>query len=341
MRQIKKDGRLPAKKRTLLGAILFIPALIIFVLVFKQITNWRTNIQIQQERAELNAFVNSVYAPLVDSQNAILAEERKMRGLLQKVDNLGREHPNHSQLISKITQKWRLGLQEYNNAYIATDREIRRAWISYNTMDQQDVLAKFSKQSVRLDLKNKKAQKKYQSTIYNIQDKLIKSLDNARQLLDANRRPPRNKKQRLRVQNIRQNIIPFSESIESKLIVFLGKIDQRLREEVETQQNLIRTASQQSIIVRNHLQNNPDLEAPLVTTINNWLALEAESREKLNQILYAIEAEYIALSLDLPPKNPAIRAMNKNLLKNIPLMVGKSLKQKQVIDQSYNIGPRR
>jgi len=341
MRQIKRDGRLPAKKRKILGAILFIPALIIFVLLFKQIMNWRDNIQLQQERAELNAFVDSVYPPLVKSQNAILVEERRMRRLLRIVENLGREHPNHAQLIADITQRWRLGLQEYNGAYLKTDREIRRAWISYNTMDQQDVLKKFQKQSVRLDLKNKKAEKKYQSTIYHIQDQLIKSLDNARQLLDANRRPPRNKKQRVKVQNIRNNIIPFSETIESQLIEFLGKIDPQLRQQAKNHQDLIRIASQQSIVVRNHLQNNPDLEAPLVTTINNWLALETESKEKLNQILYAIEAEYIALRLDLPPKNPAIRAMKKNLRKNIPFIVGKIQKKKQSIDQSYSIDPRR
>ncbi|HIP94142.1 MAG TPA: hypothetical protein EYH20_02245 [Leucothrix sp.] len=340
MRQIKKDARLPAKKRTMLGAILFIPAIIIFVLVFKQITNWRADIQFQQERAELAAFVNSVYAPLIDSQNAILAEKRRMSSLLQKVENLGLQHPNHAQLITDITQKWRLGLQKYNNSYKENDREIRRAWISYNTMDQQDVLTKFAKQSVRLDLKNKKAEKRYQNTIYNIQDKLIKSLDNARKLLNANRKTPKNRKQKALVQNIRQGILPFAIRVESKLIDFLGTIDQRLKQEVEKLQALIVTSAQQSILIRNHLQNNPDLEAPLVTTINNWIVLENDSREKLNQILYAVEAEYIALSLDLPLKSPAIRAMHKNLLKNIPWIVGKAIKQRQVIDQSYNISPR-
>ncbi len=341
MRQIKKDARLPAKKRTMLGAILFIPAIIIFVLIFKQITNWRADIQFQQERAELNAFVSSVYPPLVDSQNAILAEKRKMSVLLQKVENLGYQHPNHAQLITDITQKWRLGLQKYEGAHKETDREIRRAWISYNTMDQQDVLVKFAKQSVRLDLKNKKAEKKYQNTIYNIQDKLIKSLDNARRLLDANRRSPKNKKQKALVQYIRQNILPFTTGAEERLVNFLGTIDQRLKQEVENLQELIRFSAQQSIIVRNHLQNNPDLEAPLVTTINNWIRLEQIGQEKLNQILYAIEAEYIALSLDLSLKSPAIRAMHKNLLRNIPLIVGKAMKQRQTIDQSYNISPRQ
>jgi len=341
MRQIKRDGRLPAKKRKILAAILFIPALIIFVLIFKQIIDWRTNIQLQQERAELNTFVNSVYSPLVKSQNAILAEEEKMRKLLQQMERLRQEHPNHAQLITDIAQIWRSGLLEYHKSFLETDKEIRRAWISYNTLDQQDVLKKFQKQSVRLDIKNKNAAKKYQKTIDNIQDKLIESLDNARHLLDANRRPPRNKKQKFKVQEIRQQIIPFHEKNETFLINFLGRIDQELQKQVINLQNLIRIAAQQSIVVRNHLLNNPDLEAPLVITIKNWLALETEGKEKLNQILYAIEAEYIALKLNLPPRNPAIRAMKKNLLKNIPFIVGKLQKKKQSINQSYNIDPRR
>ncbi len=341
MRQVKKDGRLPARKRTVLAAILFIPAFIIFILVFQVITAWRANIQLQKERAELNTFVGSVYLPLVNSQNAILAEKRRMQALLKKVENLGFEHPNHEQLINQVIQKWMLGLQEYQQAYKDTDREIRRAWISYNTMDQQDVLGKFAKQAVRLDLKNKKAEKKYQSTIYSIQDDLIKSLDSARKMLDANRRPPKSKKQKLKNQLIRQNIMPFNDAVEAKLVDFLGTIDKRLMDEVGKLQHLIRYSGQQIILVRNHLQNNPDLVAPLTITINSWLALEDESRKKLNQILYAIEAEYIALSLDLPRRTPAIKAMHKSFLKDIPYITGKALKQKRNINQSYNISPRQ
>ena len=218
MRQIKRQGRLPAQKRTILGAILFIPSIILFSFVLKQIIDWRTDIEVQRERAELNTFVRSVYKPLLQSQNAILAEERRMGKLLQKVNHLSQEHPNHAQLINQIIQKWLLGLKEYHLSYKKTDKEIRRAWISYNTLDQKDVLKKFEKQAVRSDLENKKAEKKYRRTIYNIQDELIKSLDTARKLLDANRRPPRSKKQKALVLAIRQSIIPFNDRLMIKLI---------------------------------------------------------------------------------------------------------------------------
>ena len=340
IRQIKKDGNLSDKKVNKLSAILFIPAIIIFVFIFKQISDWRTDIRNEQEQLELNSFVETNHKPLLISQNAIQAERYKIQRILQKMESMVLEHPNHEQLIFKAIERWNRGLQELWNAYTDTSREIRYYWLLSKTKEGQDVKATFSKRAIALKTNNKKADKKYQKIIFSIRGDLVKSLDRARKLLDANRRPSKNKKQRAINQLIRQNMHPFNDGTVSNLVNFMGQIDVRLKTEVEKLQELIRTSGQQSIIIRNFLQDNPDLETPLTITINNWLVLEHNSRKRLNQILYAIEAEFIALHLDLPLKSAAIRAMHKSLLKNVPLIVGKALKQKKNIDQSYNISPK-
>lgn len=349
LRQIKRDGRLPTKKRNTLSAILFIPAIIIFALIFKQISGWRADIEAQNKRAEIYNFASSVYPKLVTSQKAILDERNKMLLLLQKVQNLGIEHPNHIVLIDEIIKQWREGLGKLISAYKKTDRQIRLGWVSYKNGDKKHVRSEFDKKAVRLYLGNQAAEKKYRSTIYNIQDKLIKSMDDARSLLKANRIPP-SKKQKTRVQKIRESIIPFNDKTVEKLIIFTGeKIDtqqkgkreEQLKEKIEGLQNIIRHAAQQSILLKNDLRNNPDLEAPLKITINRWNLLERTSQEKLNEILFAIEAEYIARILKLPRHDNAIRAMHSSLKKEISYIVDQAFKSHKSIEQSYSGSSRK
>lgn len=337
MRQIKKDGRLPLDKMTTLGAILFIPAIVIFALVFKSISNWRTDIQTKNEHIQVSQFVYRVYKPLATSQESLVQSFAQMRSLLEQTKELERAYPNHAELISNVTTQWSNGQSVLYDAYHFTDKEIRRAWISYNTMDQQDVLSKFAKQAVHLETKIKKAEKSYQLKVHSVQDEIIRNLDGARRLLDSNRKKFQSKKQKNRNKVLQEKIRAFDDLTISSLIHFLDLIDPRLKEDVVSLQKLIRIAGQQSEIIMAHLVKNQDLEKPLRRIINDWKALEADTRLRFKQILYAVESVYIAKKLGLNNKSPAIKAMVKSLLLNVPSIVGRALKQRNRIDQSYKI----
>lgn len=340
IRQIKKDGRLPDKKRITLAVILFVPTLLVFGLVFKQISDWRIDIQSKQEQHELDKFVAFIYEPLLYSQRGIEDERIRMQGLFQDAESMALEYPNHQKLIASVANKWFVGLQELWRNYIEINKEIRFYWILSRTNEGQNVKSKFSKRAISLTANNKKANKKYRKIIFSIRDDLVKSLDEARILLNSNYRPARRKRDRERNKFIRDNILPFSDATTAKLIDFIKGIDQRLAAEVKKLQELIRKSGQQSVKIQNYIQSNSDLAVPLTITINNWVKLENQSRAKLDQILYAIEAEYLAFYLELPRSDAAIKGMNKSLRRNIPSIVGKALKQYKNIDQSYNIYPR-
>ncbi|PID33734.1 MAG: hypothetical protein CR955_01065 [Thiotrichales bacterium] len=337
VRQIKKDGRLPPEKMPTLLGVLFIPSIIIFALIFKGISNWRADIQQENNQIKINAFVSSVYEPLTKSRYTLLKTLSSMKQLLRTIDNMEIEYPNHADVISHVKTQWVIAYKDLHQAYLDSDREIRRAWIAHNTMDSQDVLVKFSEQAVQIESELKNAEKKYQTHIYSVQDVMVKSLDQARKLLDANRKPPKSKKQRASNEALRETIKPFNNFAIDNLLAFLNKLDKRLKNEVETLQALTRLSAQQAAILRDHLYKNRDLEKPLTKIMSDWKALEEASNENLKQILFALEAEYIAVKLGLSTENPAIKAMHKSLYNNIPVIVGKGLKQRIVIDQSYRI----
>ena len=336
MRQIKKDGRLPAEKMTTLAAVLFLPALLIFALVFKGISNWRSGIQFENNRVEIETFVNRAYPPLVDSQQRLLLTLQEMQVLLGDIEALEMEFPSHIDLIQTIKQQWLTSQNVLYNVYETTDREIRHAWISHKTMDSRDVLAKFSKQAVQLNSNITNAKKDYRLELLGAQDGLVKNLDAARQLLDSVRKPPKSKKQRTKNAETLKKIRHFDDRTKTKLVNFLGRIDSRIQQEVEALSELIRLSGQQIAKVRAFLLKNQDLEKPLTKIMTDWKTLEQNSFTRMNQILFATEAEFIALKLGLSQNSPAIKAMHKSLRVNLPAIVGKAQKERKSIDQSYN-----
>lgn len=337
MRQIKKQGRLPQDKMTTLAALLFIPAIIIFALCFKSISNWRADIRAEQNRVEVETFIASVYQPLADSRVELRHNLLEMQTLIEKVESMEVAHPNHFDLIRMVRQQWSLGHASLYKAYTETDKEVRRAWIAHNTMDRQDVLLKFSKQAVKIEAQIKKAQADYQTHLYSVQGEMVKMLDRARKLLDANRITPKSKKQIAINQALREKIRPVNPVTANQLLNFIGTLDARLQDDVNTLHELIRVAGQQTAVIRDHLYKNRDLELPLTKIISDWQNLESQSNESLQQIYYAIEAEYVVRLLGLSASSPAINAMHKTLLKTIPAILGAGLKQKKKIDQSYSV----
>ncbi len=336
IRQIRKDGNLPEEKMNTVVAVLFIPAIIIFALVFKGISDWRGEIQQQQERLEISQFVERIYTPLAVSQQSLLESFAEMRQLLSDIDELALTYPNHAEMIKLIKKQWGTAQINLYTIYTNTDKEVRRAWIAHNTMDQEDVLAKFSKQAVYLEENLQKAKKDYELSLHSSYDKLIKNLDGARKIIDANRKPPR-KKQRALNKALLESLEPFNDRITADLITYIASIDPRLKVEIETLQELIRLSGQQVSILKNHLRKNEDLEKPLTIVINRWLDLEQHNRGQFKQVLYAIEAEYVARKLGLSAKSPALAAMHKSLRLNIPAMVGSALARRKSIDQSYKV----
>ena len=337
MRQIKKDGRLPQEKMTTLAAVMFIPAIIVFALLFKSTSNWRADIRQEQNRIEIESFIASVYQPLANSRTELRNNLLEMQTLIQKVESMELAHPNHFDLIRMVRQQWSLGHASLYKAYTETDKEVRRAWIAHNTMDRQDVLLKFSEQAVQIDAQIKKAQVDYQTHLYSVQGEMVKMLDQARKLLASNRITPKSKQQIAINQALREKIRPINTGMTTELLSFVGTLDMRLQDDVKTLHELIRLAGQQSAIIRDHLYKNRDLEQPLTKIITDWKTLEDKSNDGLQEIYYAIEAEYVVRRLGLTAKSPAIKAMHQTLLKTIPAIKGKGLKQKKKIDQSYSI----
>lgn len=346
VRQIKKDGQLSQEKLTRLTALLFIPAIIIFALIFYGLSNWRAEIKYQQNKIEIDKFVERVYKPLADSQQSLLESVSHMRLLQDGISSLRAEHTNHADLLRNIATEWSNGKQTLYHLYVDTDKEIRHAWISYKTMNQQDVLDKFYTKAVRLNDKITKHNKDYQVGVRGAKDELVNSIDSARYLLDNKKKKAKNKrkgKKKNKKVKTKDNakdsslIVDFKEETSVTLLSFLSRLDENLSTEVKRLYEDTRIAKQRQEEVRLYLKDNNDLQQPLNKVIEGWKQLEINNHKFINQILYALEAEYLARKLGLSKNNPAIHAMNKSLKKRIPEIVSGAKAKREALERSYSI----
>lgn len=337
MRQIKKQNLLSKDKLTTLGMILFVPALVIFALIFKSLANWRADIRETQEQARIETFIAEVYQPLASARHALRKNLIETQQLIKEVEVLEQKHPNQLALLRLVRQQWTLGHKALYKAYTDTDKEVRYAWIVHNKLDKKDVLAKFSKQAVQLETRIKNAQSDYDKHLFSVQGNMVTTLDRVRKLLDAKRKPPRSKQQMNANAALEASIKPVDNSIEQELRRLVGTLDSRLEEDMLILHELSRVAGQQTAVIKEHLYKNRDLELPLTKIINDWKALEIQNNTNLRLLYFAIEAEYIVRSLGLSVDNPAVKAMHQSLVKTIPTLKGTALRQKKRIDQSYSI----
>ena len=263
-----------------------------------------------------------------------------MRKWLDGVEQLRNEFPNHQPLLQKIGQQWLTSQQSLFQLYADIDKEIRHAWISYNTLNQQDVFDKFYTRAVKLNDQIANVNKDNQRNIRGVQDDLVKSIDEARRLLSAPRkkRKKRAKKQSPTIKDSNAPVIvPFNGQSVNTLLVFLGALDEGLAMAVRSLQDNIRIAAQRHEEVIYYLKDNPDLQQPLQKVLAGWKALKRSNQKALNQILYALEAEYLARKLGLPKQNPAIKAAHKQYRSRIPAIVNQAKKQREALERSYSI----
>ncbi len=338
VRQIKRDGQLSQDKLKRLTALLFMPAVLVFLLIFYGLSSWRAEIKAQQTRAEIAQFVTRVYKPLGESQESLLQSARGMRRWLDGIERLRGEFPNHQKLLQQINTEWLASQKRLFQLYSDTDKEIRHAWISYQTLNQQDVFDKFYTKAVHLNNHIEKVNKDNQLNLRGVQDELVKSIDEARQLLSTKKSNKRKrKKKKKQTKELEQNIADFNETTITTLLNYLSVLDDGLSVEVRHLQENIRLARQRHEEVMLYLEDNPDLRQPLEKVLQGWQRLQTQNQNDLNKILYTVEAQYIARKLGLPKNNPAAKAMRKQFKQKIPAIVSKAKKQREELERSYNI----
>ena len=80
---------------------------------------------------------------------------------------------------------------------------------------------------------------------------------------------------------------------------------------------------------------NKDLSHPLTQTMNLWQKAEDSARQHWNDLLYAVEAIYLADQLNMPERNPAYRSLFSTLRKQSERKLARIQKRRVDVEKSF------
>lgn len=288
---------------------------------------WKSGPSLEVDE-KIHSFTLNVYKPLVFSRDKVVAEIKDMNILLEDIDDLIDDHPRHVNLLLNVKETWGSGVYQLKKLQKSVDKDVRRAWIAHDTMNQKTVDAKFAKQAVKLDKRVNVELKKFRKLILNVHEMIRKDLSiTQKQLVKG--------KKSIKETTRNRNTPNFSTDTSEKLLKFAETIDPSVHAELLKLIDEISITEQRQEKVRFHLEDNPDLSDPLIKVIDYWKAAEQQNREYFDQLLYALESALLGRKLGLHKNDYGIVSMNKTLKRHIPAIIKKIQRKRSSIDNSY------
>ena len=83
------------------------------------------------------------------------------------------------------------------------------------------------------------------------------------------------------------------------------------------------------------IQREQELKTPLTKTMQLWSDAEIQGQKFWGNLLYSMEASYLASQFNMPKYNPAYRYLMKDLVKIIPNHLDTLVKLHQDVGNSY------
>ncbi|MCK5897333.1 MAG: hypothetical protein KAG20_11030 [Cocleimonas sp.] len=289
---------------------------------------WDSNGSIfsSENSEEIHNFTLKVYKPLVYSLDTVDSEINDMNMLLDDVGTLIDEHPRHSLMLIQAKKTWSDGLYQLKKLKKVIKKDIRRAWIAHDTMNQKTVDTKFSREAVKLDKHLNSGLQTFRKLIISVHSVIRKDLASSQMKLG--------KKQQKEGKIVRVKS-QYSTHLSGKLLAFSETIDPKIHEGMESLIDEIAVTEQRQEKNKEHLEENQDLEGPLIKVIDYWKEAEIHARRYLDQLLYALESELLGRKLGLKKKDYAVISMHNSLRKKIPKILIMVKNKRIAIDNSY------
>jgi hypothetical protein len=229
-------------------------------------------------------------------------------------------------MLIQAKKTWGDGVYELKKSKKAIKKDIRRAWIAHDTMNQQTVDTKFSREAVKLDNHLNRGLKQFRTLIIDVHAMIRKDLVKSQKQFGKNKHKT----------NQRSRHAPkYTTRLIGELLVFSETINPKIHKGMEKLINEIAITEQRQEKNKEHLNANKDLEGPLIKVIDYWKEAEIQDRRYLDQLLYALEASLLGRKLGLKKNDYGLVSMNRTLNKQIPKILKKVEKRRIAIDNSY------
>lgn len=319
-----------------LGAI-FITTLLVGV----KLSNWKSEyrkdkieFRVQQE-LNLNeySFIDQTFKPLGHEYRQLRASIEGLNKMIAKIEALKPEHKNHNALLDKMLKAFddEKGLHEI--LYKQVNTEIRGAMIlSATTQDASAIQRQFYTRAKVLHAKIVNVRKRVKEKLGNTAGLLADNLIEARHNLRGNMK---HKKKQQKEKNKITYLYIFPDRTAQRLLTHLGQYDADLLATTKQIIQVIITARQNKDTMLVLSQQESELTVPFTKTMQLWSDAEIEGQKYWGNILYSLEAAYLADQFNMPHHNPAYRSLMRDLKKVIPLQLNKLMQTQREVESSF------
>ncbi len=271
------------------------------------------------------AYLTAVYMPLEKSYKQLQLNIEGIEKFKRKINKLNGTYPNHEKMLSKIFQHFNQEWAEQRKLFNRVNREIRNAVIQAKTQDVEYIDKRFSERAKALNVDIEKRQKKMDAMVKKTASHMEASLNEARKILTRGS------------SKVGGRVIGhhFSGETQGKLLTFLNVKDPDIYQRIKAISQEISNAERKKEVMRELSMQNKNLSGPLTQTMTLWQKAEESARQHWGDLLYSVEAIYLADQLNMPERNPAYRSLFSTLRKQSERKLARIQKRRGDVEKSF------
>lgn len=335
IRKIRHSSGIPSERLLVMTFAMLGGLALLFFFLKGHINDLRvSNGEVQKTAQQL--FVEKIYPPLAGAQSQLDFQLKQLAILQKRIFELSRNHPQQSFRLQFAYNIWKFERQGLTQLKSRVDRAVRIAMGVHRVSDPSFVENAFNREAVDWEKIITDRLKQYHGSQLKVSNSMI---DNV-MLQNKNLNKVRRGKHAILTA---EGLVIKSEFDPRTVAPLMAYLEQTVPDVFESFTSIakeVNTATQKRQEVRNYSLENPDLGMALKKVSDGWLRLESKGIYYRDQLLHAIQAEYLAVLLGTNKKDSQILRLKKSISEHVFALHDDLTQSRIILEKSYKTAPR-
>lgn len=335
IRKLRHNSDIPPERLFVLMFALLAGVFIGYLLLASQISKVGIP-DAELEKTEKEAFVEQLYPPLFITQQQLNSQVLNLKDLQKQIVVLRDEHPQQKDRLQFTYSVWNRERKGFVSLKSDLDKSIHKAWSYHKRNDKNFVENKFSREAVDWDEAIKSRLSEYQGSQLEVTNAMLDNVILQRQNLSE--------------LVIGQSAVELVDGVSLKSVFSVNTVDKllsaltaRSSKQVALLDSInqeVNYATQKRREVRNYALDKPDLQATLQRVMKDWRSLENRAVYYRDQVLHAVQADYLARILGVNQRDNQIVRLERAINKKLPVLLNDLKASREILEKSYQFSPR-
>ncbi|PID45670.1 MAG: hypothetical protein CSB47_07720 [Proteobacteria bacterium] len=282
-------------------------------------------------KTEQQLFVEQVYLPLADAQSELNRKLKQLAVLQQQIAKLSRRHPQQSVNLRLAHDVWRSERRGMMQLKSEVDHVVRAAMGLHKATDPFFMESTFNRDAVDWEKVISRRLSEYRNNQLKVTNAMV---DNAIQQIKNLKKVQRAKDTFATASGVKLKSAFSSETV-NDLLAYLEKVQSSTADKIVGLGREVGMAASKRQEVKYDVLENPNLQGVLGKVMEDWLRLGNKGIYYRDQLLHAVQADYLAIKLGVNKKNDQLVELRRLLSEQSQLMYEDIRLSRLKLEQSY------